>query len=150
MTRIALYQPDIAGNVGSIIRTVACLGGELHIIEPCGFAFDEQKIKRAAMDYFDKIKLIRHDSFADFYKNEVTQTNSRIVLSTTKADKTYDKFQFLENDILLFGKESAGVPDDVFNKSDEKIKIMMQDNIRSLNLSVSVAIIMAHFKISTN
>lgn len=147
MGKVALYQPDIALNVGAIIRTVACLGGELHVIEPCGFIFDEQKIKRSAMDYFDKIKIIRHDSFQDFYINEV-QGKSRLILLTTKTKKSYNKFKFLNNDILLFGRESAGVPEFVSDISDERITIPMQNDTRSLNLASSVAIILSHFKIS--
>lgn len=145
MAKIALYQPDIALNVGAIIRTTACLGGELHIIEPCGFVFDEQKIKRSAMDYFDKIKIIRHDSFEDFYRDEVADKKSRLVLLTTKTNNYYNNFSFLKDDILLFGRESAGVPDSVADITDAKIKIKMQDNVRSLNLASSVAIILAHF-----
>ena len=137
----------MAGNVGSIIRTIACLGGELHIIGPCGFVFDEQKIRRASMDYFDKIKIIHHDCFDDFYFKEVENKKSRLVLSTTKASQPYSEFKFQEDDILLFGRESAGVPDEIAQKSDARIKIIMQDKIRSLNLAVSVAIILSHFKI---
>jgi tRNA (cytidine/uridine-2'-O-)-methyltransferase len=148
MSKVALYQPDIALNVGAIIRTVACLGGELHIIEPCGFVFDEQKIKRSAMDYYEKVKIIRHDSFEDFYKNEIEEKKSRLILLTTKTDKSYHKFDFLKNDILLFGRESAGVPESVADKSDAKITIPMQNDTRSLNLASSVAIILSHFKIS--
>jgi tRNA (cytidine/uridine-2'-O-)-methyltransferase len=147
MTKIALYQPDMAGNVGSIIRTIACLGGELHIIGPCGFVFDEQKIKRSAMDYFDKIKIIHHDSFDEFYQQEIEENQSRMVLCSTKATNSYSNFKYLPSDILLFGRESAGVPDEIQNKSDETIKIMMQDEIRSLNLAISVAIILSHCKI---
>ncbi len=146
MTKIALYQPDMAGNVGSIIRTIACLDGQLHIIGPCGFVFDEQKIRRSAMDYFDKITIIHHDSFDNFYQNEVVNTKSRLVLLSTKADKSYTNFNFLENDILLFGRESAGVPDHIANQADAKIKIKMQNQTRSLNLAISVAIILAHTK----
>lgn len=148
MAKIALYQPDIALNVGAIIRTAACLGSELHIIEPCGFAFDEQKIKRSAMDYYEKVIIIRHDSFEDFYKNEVEEKKSRLILLTTKTNKPYHKFSFLKNDILLFGRESAGVPEFVAKKCDEKITIPMQNDARSLNLASSVAIILSHFKIS--
>ena len=148
MAKIALYQPDMAGNVGSIIRTTACLGGELHIIEPCGFVFNEQKIRRSALDYYNKIKIIRHNSFADFYQDEVMTKKSRLVLLTTKAADFYQDFTFKKDDILLFGRESAGVPDSVAQKSDARIKIKMRDNVRSLNLAVSVAIILSHYNIN--
>ena len=138
----------MAGNVGSIIRTIACLGGELHIIEPCGFVFDVQKIRRSAMDYFDKIKLIRHSSFEEFYHAEIEEKGSRLVLATTKAQTYYHKFQFFKNDVILFGKESAGVPQEIADKSDKKIKILMQNEVRSLNLAVSVAIILSRAMIS--
>ena len=146
MAKIVLYHPEIAGNVGSIIRTIACLGGELHIIEPCGFAFDEQKIRRAAMDYFDKIKIYRHDSFADFYQNEVASGKSRLILATTKAEQSYHEFKFLKDDFLLFGRESAGVTEEIVSRADGKIKIMMENDARSLNLAVSAAIILAHVR----
>lgn len=146
--KVALYQPDMAGNVGSIIRTIACLGGELHIILPCGFVFDRQKIRRSALDYFDKIKIIIHDSFADFYQNEVVEKSSRLVLLTTKSSEEYGDFEFLKDDILLFGKESAGVPQEVAKLAHKKIRITMKDDVRSLNLAVCVAIILAHANLS--
>lgn len=146
--KIVLYQPDMAGNVGSIIRTIACLGGELHIILPCGFVFDQQKIRRSALDYFDKVKITLHDSFAEFYQSEIKQKNSRLILLTTKASTSYADFKFIKDDVLIFGKESAGVPEYVYETADARIKIAMQDQVRSLNLAVSVAIILAHCNIS--
>ncbi|MFT5703447.1 MAG: tRNA (cytidine/uridine-2'-O-)-methyltransferase, partial [Rickettsiales bacterium] len=102
MLKIALFQPDIAGNVGTIMRTCACLNVELHIIEPCGFVFDMQKIRKSALDYIDHLKLVRHDSFEDFYCDQVAQKpENRLILLTTKSSDSYVDFKFEENDILL-------------------------------------------------
>ena len=135
--KVALYQPDIPQNTASIIRTCSCLGASLEIIEPCGFLFSDKRFKRVVMDYLDYSEI-------KFYKNpkEFFDENSknRVVLMTTKASKVYTKFKFKRNDILLFGRESAGVPEDVYSKVNERIKIPMLKNKRSLNISISVAI----------
>ncbi len=135
--KVALYQPDIPQNTASIIRTCSCLGASLEIIEPCGFLFSDKRFKRVVMDYLDYSEI-------KFYKNpkEFFDENSknRVVLMTTKASKVYTKFKFKRNDILLFGRESAGVPEDVHSKVNERIKIPMLKNKRSLNISISVAI----------
>ena len=135
--KVALYQPDIPQNTASIIRTCSCLGASLEIIEPCGFLFSDKRFNRVVMDYlvYSEIK---------FYKspNEFFDENrkNRVVLMTTKASKVYTKFKFKRNDILLFGRESAGVPEDVHSKVNERIKIPMLKSKRSLNISISVAI----------
>ena len=135
--KVALYQPDIPQNTASIIRTCSCLGASLEIIEPCGFLFSDKRFKRVVMDYLDYSEI-------KFYKNpkEFFDENSknRVVLMTTKASKVYTKFKFKRNDILLFGRESAGVPEDVHSKVNERIKIPMLKSKRSLNISISVAI----------
>ncbi|MDC3070688.1 tRNA (cytidine(34)-2'-O)-methyltransferase [Candidatus Pelagibacter sp.] len=135
--KVALYQPDIPQNTASIIRTCSCLGASLEIIEPCGFLFSDKRFKRVVMDYLDYSEI-------KFYKNpkEFFDENSknRVVLMTTKASKVYTKFKFKRDDILLFGRESAGVPEDVHSKVNERIKIPMLKNKRSLNISISVAI----------
>ena len=135
--KVALYQPDIPQNTASIIRTCSCLGASLEIIEPCGFLFSDKRFKRVVMDYLDYSEI-------KFYKNpkEFFDENrkNRVVLMTTKASKVYTKFKFKRNDILLFGRESAGVPEDVHSKVNERIKIPMLKNKRSLNISISVAI----------
>ena len=135
--KVALYQPDIPQNTASIIRTCSCLGASLEIIEPCGFLFSDKRFKRVVMDYLDYNEI-------KFYKNpkEFFDENSknRVVLMTTKASKVYTKFKFKRNDILLFGRESAGVPEYVHSKVNERIKIPMLKNKRSLNISISVAI----------
>ncbi|MES2677088.1 MAG: tRNA (cytidine(34)-2'-O)-methyltransferase [Pseudomonadota bacterium] len=143
MLKIALFQPDIAGNVGTIMRTCACLGVELHIIEPCGFVFDLQKIRKAALDYIDFVQLFRHDSFADFYQQQITENpQNRLILLTTKSSESYTNFYFQENDILLLGRESAGVPDEVAAMANARIKIMMQEQMRSLNVAISAAMVL--------
>ncbi len=143
MTKIALYQPDIAGNVGTIIRTCVCFDSELHIIEPCGFPLDMQRVKKSALDYIHHAKIFRHASFEDFFANEILAKNQRLILASTKASVDYRKFNFAENDVLMLGRESAGVPDDVAAKAHERIFIPMQNQMRSLNVAISCGIILA-------
>ena len=143
MTKIALFQPDIAGNVGTIIRTCVCFDVELHIIEPCGFPFDMQRVKKSALDYIHKAKIFRHDSFEDFFEKEVKQKNQRLILASTKGSTQYDEFDFSHNDILMFGRESAGVPDEVFEKSDHRVFIPMKNEMRSLNVAISCGIVLS-------
>jgi tRNA (cytidine/uridine-2'-O-)-methyltransferase len=137
--KIALYQPNIAENVGTILRLGACMGVDVDIIEPCGFAFDMKKVRRAGMDYIDHVGINRYLSFDEFLEKN---KNSRIVLLTTKADKLYTEFKFQENDILLAGRECTGVTDDVANRCEEKVKIKMKNNMRSLNVAISVAMVL--------
>lgn len=137
--KIALYQPDIAGNVGTILRLAACMGVAVDIIEPCGFPFDMKKIRRAGMDYIDSVKLTRYTSFEEFLEKN---KESRVVLLTTKTDGSYTDFKFQENDILMAGRESAGVPTEVADKCDEKVTIKMENGMRSLNIAISVAMVL--------
>lgn len=130
MIRLALYQPDIPGNVGAAIRLSAGLGVPLDIIEPCGFPWDERKIRTAAMDYIDLCALSRHTSWQAFK----TQAAGRIVLLTTKTDLPYYDFSFRDGDILLLGRESAGVPLDIHAAADAQITIKMAPGARSLNV----------------
>lgn len=134
--RVALYQPDIAGNLGTILRTCACLNIAVDIIEPCGFPFSDRSLKRAGMDYFDHADFTRHADWDAFLASAVAQ-NARIVLLSSKAEKRHHEFYFRPRDILLFGSESAGVPLDVHQRADERITIAMKKNMRSLNLAVS-------------
>ena len=138
--KIALYQPDIPQNTAAIIRTCACLGAELEIIEPCGFLFNDKRFKRVVMDYLDENMITFYKSSEEFFKKK---KNKRIVLMTTKAKKNLNSFKFQKDDTLLFGRESAGVPDIVHKKVKVKIKIPMIKEKRSLNLAVSVAITLA-------
>ncbi len=138
--KIALYEPDIPQNTAAIIRTCACLGADLEIIEPCGFLFSDKRFKRVVMDYMDN-KIVRfYNSYNDFFNEK---KNQRIVLMTTKASMSYTKFKFKKNDTLLFGRESAGVPRSIHNLIKFKLKIPMISNKRSLNIASSVAIILS-------
>ena len=134
--KIALYEPDIPQNTAAIIRTCACLGAELEIIEPCGFLISDKRFKRVVMDYMDDKKIKIYQSSEDFFK---AKSDQRVILITTKAKKIYTDFKFKINDTLLFGKESAGVPNKVHKILKQKIKIPMIAKKRSLNLSTSVA-----------
>lgn len=130
MIRLALYQPDMPGNVGAAIRLAAGLGVPLDIIEPCGFPWDERKIRTAAMDYIDLCALARHTSWNAFK----ARATGRIVLLTTKTDLPYYDFSFQEGDTLLLGRESAGVPLDIHDAADAQITIKMAPRARSLNV----------------
>ena len=138
--KIALYEPDIPQNTASIIRTCSCLGADLEIIKPCGFLFTDKRFKRVAMDYMDFDKIKFYKSVEEFFNAKKDQ---RIILITTKGIKEYTKFKFKVNDTILFGRESAGVPIKVHQKVNEKLKIPMVKNKRSLNLASSVAIVLA-------
>ena len=137
--KILLYQPDIAGNVGTIIRMAVCFDIELNIIEPCGFPFDEDKIvKRSAMDYFKFVKLKRYDSFESFKESN---KDCRIILLTTKSSIPYYEFKFEENDVIMVGRESAGVPEEIHNSVDNRLLIPMKNGARCLNVAVSLSIV---------
>lgn len=136
--KVAMYEPDIAGNVGTIIRMCACLGLDLDIIEPCGFPFNREKIKKSGLDYIDRVKITRYASFEEFKE---TNKDYRIILLTTKASVEYTTFKFQDNDILLVGRESAGVPDKVHNSVDGRVVIKMQENTRCLNVAISLAMV---------
>jgi len=138
--RIALFEPDIPQNTGNIFRLGACLGIEVDIIEPTGYIFDDKKFKRSSMDYIDHIKYKRHLDW-DIFFNWSKSNNFRLILLTTKSKKKYIDYQFQHNDILLFGRESAGVPQNVFNSVDEQLTIPMVKNLRSINVSSSVALV---------
>ena len=138
--KIALYEPDIPQNTASIIRTCACLGASVEIIEPCGFLLNDKRFKRVVMDYMDNSKLRFYKSFEDFIE---TKKGERIILMTTKASKSYTKFRFKKNDTLLFGRESAGVPKNVHEIIKYRLKIPLIEKKRSLNLAISVAIVLS-------
>ena len=142
MTRpaIALYQPDIAGNTGTILRFAACMDLDVELIEPAGFDTSDRTLKRAGMDYLEITRLRRHidwNHFEDWRRTE----GRRLVLASTKAAEVYTEFAFSERDILLFGRESAGVPDAVHDKADARILIPMAEGRRSINVALSVAMI---------
>lgn len=136
--RIALYQPDIPGNTGAILRLAACLGINVDIIGPAGFDLSDRALKRAGMDYLEMVALNRHDDWRSFEAWRRDQ-GRRTVLFTTKAESNYADFPFMPGDILLFGRESAGVPDPVHESADARVTIPMPGGGRSLNLAMSVA-----------
>ncbi len=138
--RLALYQPDQAPNMGAMMRLCACFGVEMDIIEPCGFPFDIRRFKRVAMDYIDHAKFTRHRSWEEF-RGQAGQR--RLVLLTTKADMPYYDFAFKKDDILMVGRESAGVPDDVHQNVDARILIPMHKPARSLNIGMAAAVVLA-------
>ena len=140
MISIALFQPDIPQNTAATIRLCACLNATLEIIEPCGFQFDEKRLKNIYMDYYEKCKIVRHESFEIFFKSK---KNKRIILLTTKAKKNYYNFKFKKGDTLLFGRESAGVPDSVHKTVGERLKIPISKNTRSLNIVTSISIVLS-------
>tara|TARA_B100000963_G_C22622513_1_gene670687 strand:+ start:34 stop:483 length:450 start_codon:yes stop_codon:yes gene_type:complete len=144
---IALYKPDIPQNTAAIVRLGACLNLKIHIIEPCGFDLSDARFKRVVMDYMNYSKIVRYKDYYMFLKKN---KKFRIVLATTKANKFYHKFRFKKNDILLFGRESAGVPDTLQKSLKNKIKIPMNKKTRSLNIAMSVAIISSEALRQTN
>ena len=137
---IALYKPDIPQNTAAIIRLSACLKLKIHIIEPCGFNLHDSRFKRVVMDYLGFSKIFSYENYDKFLSKNIKK---RIVLMTTKAKKNYHKFNFKKNDILLFGRESAGVPESLHKTIKNKVKIPMNKKTRSLNVAMSVAIISA-------
>ena len=138
--KIALFEPDIPQNTAAIIRTCACLGAKLEIIEPCGFLLSDKRFKRIVMDYMDEKNINFYQSANIFFNSK---KNQRIILMTTKAAISYVDFKFKKDDTILFGRESSGVPEKVHKKLKNKLKIPMENNKRSLNLASSVAIILA-------
>lgn len=140
MTTLAFYQPDIPQNVGAAMRLCACLGVGLEVIEPCGFIWDERKIRQSAMDYYDASGLMRHASWEKFHG--LYKGKRRIVLLTTKAAQPYAGFAFAPDDVLLMGRESAGVPGDVHEAADARLTIPMRPGFRSLNVVNAAAMVL--------
>ena len=139
--RVALFEPDIPQNTGNIFRLSACWGVEIDIIGPTGFIFDDKRFKRSSMDYFEHVKYRKHLDWKSF-KNWSSENNYRLILLTTRADTKFYNFEFQKKDILLFGRESAGVPDYIHRELKLKLLIPMRKGIRSINLSSSVAIVL--------
>ena len=138
--KIALFEPDIPQNTAAIIRTCSCLGAKLEIIEPCGFLLSDKRFKRVVMDYINEKEIKFFQSLDDFFEYK---KNQRIILMTTKASMSYTNFKSEKNDTILFGRESAGVPESVHKIIKHRLKIPMKNNMRSLNLATSVGIILA-------
>ncbi len=140
--KIALYEPDIPQNTAAIIRTCACLGATIEIIEPCGFLFNDKRFKRVVMDYLDEKMIKFYKDYQEFFKNK-KKNKERIILMTTKAKASYINFKFKTNDTILFGRESAGVPEKIHKMVNNRLKIPLAYKKRSLNLASSVAIVLA-------
>ncbi len=138
--KIALFEPDIPQNTGAIIRTCACLGAKLEIIEPCGFLLSDKRFKRVVMDYMDEREIKIYQNSDHFFESK---KNQRVILMTTKGSNSYTNFKFDVNDTILFGRESAGVPKDIHGLVKNRLKIPMKNDKRSLNIASSVAIILA-------
>lgn len=134
--RIALYQPEIAGNVGAILRLAACMDVAVDIIDPCGFPFSDKKLKRSGMDYAERVDLTRHADWAAFHAAKP----GRLILMSSKADRLLGDFSFVASDTLLMGQESAGVPDHIRTACDAAIRIPMAPGLRSFNISVATGI----------
>ncbi len=138
--KIALFEPDIPQNTAAIIRTCSCLGAKLEIIEPCGFLLNDKRFKRVVMDYLNEKEIKFYRSSEDFFESK---KNERVILMTTKASISYTEFKFKKNDTILFGRESFGVPEKIHKLIKNRLKIPMKNNMRSLNIASSVAIILA-------
>ena len=137
--RLALFEPDIPQNLGAFIRLSACLAVPLHVIEPCGFPVDDKRIRRASMDYYDLAAIVRHASWNAFRRDRPA---GRLVLLTTKADRTFPDVSFLPDDILLLGRESAGVPDYVHEAAGARVAVPMRPGLRSLNVAMAGAMVL--------
>jgi len=134
--RLCLFEPEIAGNVGAVMRLGACMGVAVDLIEPMGFDWDDRRVRRTAMDYIDHVEVARHASFREFRE----KTPGRLILFTTKGVSSPYEFAFLPDDILIFGKESGGVPTEIANECDAKLRIPIQPDVRSFNLATSAAL----------
>jgi len=134
--RLCLFEPEIAGNVGAVMRLGACFGVPIDLIEPMGFAWDDKRVRRTAMDYIDHVDVVRHASFEAFRQT----TPGRLILFTTKAERSAYAFDFQADDILMFGKESAGVPSEIAAASDARLRIPIRPEVRSFNLATSAAL----------
>lgn len=141
--RLALFQPDIPQNTGTLMRLCACVNLPIDIIEPCGFIFNEKAMRRAGMDYLNMVDYRRHDSWTDFlkYREEHPQEYGRLVLMTTHASIPYTDFEFQDNDIILMGRESAGVPEEVHQTAEARLVIPMNEKARSINVAVSAVMV---------
>jgi tRNA (cytidine/uridine-2'-O-)-methyltransferase len=141
--RLALYQPDIPQNTGTILRLAACLGVPVDLIGPAGFDFSDRSFRRAGLDYLDHVDLVRHESFEAFEETRALRTPpSRLVLLTTHAEETHVEFGFSDGDVLLLGRESAGVPAAVHEVADARVKIPVRAGLRSLNIAVAAAMVL--------
>ncbi|MBR1600943.1 MAG: tRNA (cytidine(34)-2'-O)-methyltransferase [Alphaproteobacteria bacterium] len=150
--RLALYQPDIPQNTGTLLRLGACLDFAIDIIEPCGFLFNEKAMRRAGMDYLEFSKYRRHNSWNEFleYRKEHSDEYGRLILLTTHGKQSFIDFKFEPNDIILMGRESAGVPENVHETADAQLLIPMNSNARSINMAISAAMAISEALRQTN
>lgn len=141
MIRLVLFQPDIPQNVGSLLRLAACMNSEAHVIEPCGFAFDDKRLRRVGMDYLEHVTIVRHHSWEAFldYRH---RHSGRLILVTTKAEISYTECRFEPEDMLMVGRESSGVPQSVADTADQAIRIPMHPSVRSLNVGLAAAMVL--------
>lgn len=140
---LVIYQPDIPQNLGTMLRMAACTGVEVELVEPCGFVYDDKKVRRAGMDYIDHVTLRRHSSWQQFLQfKESHYPSSRLVLLTTKSPMPYTEFQFAPDDMLIVGRESAGVPDEVAAISNAQVVVPMRPPLRSLNVAIASAMVL--------
>ena len=138
---LALYQPDIAANTGTLLRLGACLGAVVHVVHPAGFAITQRNLARAGMDYLDRANLVEHDSFAAFNAWRLAE-NRRLVLLTTKASTSAYDTRYRAGDLLMLGRESAGVPDGIAALADMRVRIPMREGLRSINVAIAGAMIL--------
>ncbi|HEY6027576.1 MAG TPA: tRNA (cytidine(34)-2'-O)-methyltransferase [Pseudolabrys sp.] len=138
--RIALYEPDIPQNTGTMLRLCACLGIEAHVVEPAGFPVTDRAFRRAGMDYLDRVSIVRHASFPAF-EGWLRSEGLRLVLMTTTAERSYLDHAFSADDVVLFGRESAGVPEAVHRAADVRLRIPIRDGLRSLNVAMAAAMV---------
>jgi tRNA (cytidine/uridine-2'-O-)-methyltransferase len=141
LLRLALYQPDIPQNTGTVMRMCAGLGIPLDIIGPAGFDLSDRTLRRAGLDYLSHLQLARHSSFASF-ERILNERGSRLVLLTTRGETPYQLFEFQAGDVLMAGRESSGVPDDVHNRADVRIRVPMRQGMRSMNIAVTAALVL--------
>nr|WP_218044707.1 tRNA (cytidine(34)-2'-O)-methyltransferase [Aestuariispira insulae] len=139
--RLALYQPEIPQNAGTLLRFAACMGLGVDVIEPCGFVWSEQKMRRAGMDYLDAVEIRRHRSW-DFFRQSLEDEGRRLALLTTKGAQAYTDYSFAEQDTLMVGRESAGVPEEVHAAAHARLLIPMAPEMRSINVAVSAAMVL--------
>jgi len=149
--RLALYQPDMPPNLGTLLRLAACLGVAVDIIEPCGFPLDDKRLRRAGMDYIGHAMIERHASFESFLAaRRAADSGGRLVLLTTKGDSDYRRHRFAAADTLIAGRESAGVPAEVHEAAAARLRIPMRDGLRSLNVAVACAMVLVEALRQTN
>lgn len=144
--RLALFEPDIPQNAGALIRLGACLGVAVDIIEPCGFLWSDARLRRAGMDYLDRAEIVRHASWQDF----LARISARLILLTTRAERSYTDFMFMRNDTLMLGRESAGVPGYVHEAAHARLRIPMQSGLRALNVGLAGAMVLGEAMRQTN